>query len=123
MVRFFAFAIVVLCVVIVLLFYRGTGQYHVRKSLPGLDPALPIEGVPWSQQRAYVDARRCPCGGRLKSFGEGPRTHHGRELTAVVAECDRCEKSYEVFFAGGEAARAGKASGGNVVPFKRRGRS
>ena len=123
MVRFLAFAVVVLVVVVVLLWYRGTGRRYARGPLPGLDPALPVEGVPWSHQRAYVDARRCPCGGRLKSFGEGPRTHHGRELTAVVAECDRCEKSDEVFFAGGEAAPASKASGDNVVPFQRRGRS
>lgn len=123
MLRLLAFAVVVFVLALLVLWFRKTSREYARGTLPGSDPDHPIEGVPWSQQRAYVDARRCPCGGRLKSFGEGPRTHHGKELTAVVAECDRCEEPYEIFFAGGEAAPAAKASEDNVVPFKPRRRS
>lgn len=124
----------VVLLVLVWRWFRRRVQEHALRSKPGLSPGRPIQGIPWNLRREYVDGYACPCGGTLKSYGEGPREEAGKKLHAVVAECEDCQRSYDFYFTEEVRATGTKepelaepkaeepetcATPSNVVPFKR----
>ncbi len=68
------------------------------RMLPGgsADTAKKVGG--FKEIDAEIERRRCHCGGRMKSLGEGTAGDQDRRVRVVRVECDSCEEQGYLYF-------------------------
>ena len=69
-----------------------------RRMLPGGSPETAKKVSGFKEIDAEIERRRCSCGGRLKSLGEGTAGDEERRVRLVRVECDRCEEQGYLYF-------------------------
>jgi len=78
--------------------WRRRRLEHRLSTLPGGSAATAISVTAFDQIDAEIRRRRCPCGGRNETRGEGTQTENGRSLRVVRLECGFCERRSRIYF-------------------------
>ena len=78
--------------------WRERGRRRALATGPGnsIDAAIPVRS--FEEIDRDVAARRCACGQRLRSTGEGARQAGLRRFRFARLACDECEEEHVVFF-------------------------
>lgn len=80
---------------------RGVRTRRERRRLregPGTSAARAIPVRSFDAIDRAVASRRCHCGSRLRTAGEGARQEGDRRLRMVQLVCDECEESWPLYF-------------------------
>jgi hypothetical protein len=78
--------------------WRARARKRARRVGPGssADRAIPVRS--FDEIDSAVAARRCACGRRLRTTGEGARQIGAQRLRLTRLACDECEEETVVFF-------------------------
>ncbi len=75
---------------------RAARRRHATGPGSSLDSAIPVRS--FEQIDVAVAARRCHCGTRLRTSGEGARQDGERRYRVARLACDECEEVSELYF-------------------------
>ena len=78
--------------------FARKSQLRRSRALPGAAPARPISVQRYDVIDQTMGARRCACGGRLQTRGEGEAVGVTYPSRFVRAECASCGDEQAVYF-------------------------